>query len=125
MALTFNQTLAYTLGYSTRHFDPRYTAQPIVFPEFTEDDVAYIQKILDKLTAIDEELEANRKDSMATDVGGIKIDFHKNIQITKSEGTRLLKELERITDIPLMYDKYLGRTQSGLSSTPIVVRSYY
>lgn len=122
--LSYNQNLAYTLGYSTRHFDPRFTAQPIVFPLYTVDDQAFMQLILDKLTAIDSELEANRKDSMALDVGGVKVDFLKNMQITKAEGTRLLRALEQASGVPMKFDKYLGRSPNGLSSTPVVVRCY-
>ena len=122
--LSFNQTLAYTLGFSAKQFDPRFAAQPITFPLYTADDQAFLQVILDKLTAIDSELEINRKDSMALDVGGVKVDFLKNIQITKAEGTRLLRSLEQASGIPMKFDKYLGRSPNGMSSTPLVVRCY-
>jgi hypothetical protein len=83
-----------------------------------------MQTILSKLLLIDAELEQNRKDSMAIDVGGVKVDFNRNILITKAEGTRLLKELEQISGVTLKFDKYLGRSPQGLSVTPLVVRNY-
>jgi hypothetical protein len=125
MALSFNQALAYRLGWSARHFDPRYTHAPIQFPDYSSDDLEALQVIIDKLVAIDEELETNRKDSMALDVGGVKVDFNRNIQITRQEGTRLLKELSQLSDIPIRYDKYLGRSPGENSVTPLVVRNYF
>lgn len=124
MALPYNQALAYRLGYSTRDFDPRYTPAPLQFPEYTDDDKAVIDHIVNKLVAIDTELEQNRKDSMALDVGGVKVDFNRNIAITKAEGTRLLRELSQLSDLPLKYDKYQGRSPNDLSVTPLVARNY-
>lgn len=125
MPLSFNQSLAYRLGWSARAFDLRYNPAPLQFPDYTEDDKAELQVIIDKLVAIDEELEQNRKDSMALDVGGVKVDFNRNIQITKHEGSRLLRELSQLSDIPIKFDKYLGRSPSEHSVTPLVVRNYF
>jgi hypothetical protein len=125
MALSFTQALCYRLGYSVRDFQNRFTGVPIIIPEYTADDIEALQEIIDKLIALDLELETNRADSMALDVGGVKVDFNRNIQITKSEGSRLLKELSYLSDIPVKYDKYLGRRAGSNSTTPLVVRNYY
>lgn len=125
MALSFTQSLCYRLGYSVRDFQNRLTGLPVIIPEFTADDIEALQEIIDKLIALDLELETNRADSMALDVGGVKVDFNRNIQITKAEGSRLLRELAALSAIPIRFDKYLGRYAGNTSSTPLVVRNYY
>ena len=125
MALSFNQALAYRLGYSTRDLQYTLTQSALQFPPYTVDDVEALQEIIDKLITLDAELETNRADSMALDVGGVKVDFNRNMQITKAEGSRLLRELSALADVPIKFDKYLGRYANSNSTTPLVVRNYY
>ena len=125
MALSFNHALAYRLGYSTRDLQYTLTQSALQFPPYTVDDVEALQEIIDKLITLDAELETNRADSMALDVGGVKVDFNRNMQITKAEGSRLLRELSALADVPIKFDKYLGRYANSNSTTPLVVRNYY
>lgn len=120
----FNRQIAYVLGYSARRFDSRYYPQPLQFPEFDSDARVLIVDLMAKLGVIDAELISNRADSMALDVGGVKVDFARNISITKQEGSRLLRELSIMTDIPVAHDRYLGRSPTDSSITPLSVKNY-
>lgn len=116
MALSFNQTLTYHLGYTL--------GTPVNVPEFSSEQQLVILDVISRLDAIDAELEANRKDSMALDVGGVRVDFNRNIQITRAEGSRLLRLLSQLSGIPLAYDRYLGRHPGDSSVTPLAVPNY-
>jgi hypothetical protein len=123
--LSFNQSLAYMLGYNTRDFDPLFTTNPLQFPSYTTDDILYIQGIINKISSIEAELEQNRPDAMANEVGGVKVDFGKSISISKMEGSRLLNLLSQVAAIPIKYDRFMGRKPDSFSRTPLVVRNYF
>lgn len=123
MALSYNQALAYRLGYSARDFDALYTTHPLNIPVYTDDDKAVLDSIVAKLDVIDQNIEQNTQDSMATKVGNITVDYVRNLQILKSEGSRLLSELSQLAGFPIAYDKYLGLIPNS-STHPLTVRNY-
>jgi hypothetical protein len=125
MALSFKLQLAYRLGYTTKDFDPRYNTSILAIPDYTVDDQAYLQLIMNKLVVIDAELDTNRPDAMALDVGGIKVDFGKSLALSRQEGSRLLAELANTAAIPMKFDKYTGRSPSSGPLSPVAVRNYF
>jgi hypothetical protein len=64
--------------------------------------------LVDELTDIDTKLTAARADSMAVGVGKLQLSYSQHIRHLKSEGDRLLHELEALLGIEVIYNKYKG-----------------
>lgn len=66
--------------------------------------------ILNELDGIDQQIIDARGDSMAREIDGIKVDFTAQLVELRAEGSRLLKQLARVSGLPLVYDRYTGRS---------------
>jgi hypothetical protein len=64
--------------------------------------------LVDELTDIDTKLTAARADSMAVGVGKLQLSYSQHVRHLKSEGDRLLHELEALLGIEVIYNKYKG-----------------
>lgn len=77
-----------------------------------------------QLDAIDSALASARLDSMASEVGELKVDYQRHISLLKSEGSRLLKELANLCGMIVAYDRFQGETAT-LRSSPYSIQSYW
>lgn len=84
-----------------------------------------IEAVLVRLKEIDKAIDAGTTDSMAVKVGELSVDYSRHLMILKAEGTRKLKELAVLSGLPVLYDKYSGRSAIAGSSSPFVVQSYW
>lgn len=64
--------------------------------------------ILAELADIDQKLVEARADSMAKEVGQLKLSYSQHVRHLKSEGNRTLKELSNLLGIEVVYSKYGG-----------------
>lgn len=63
--------------------------------------------LMTQLAAIDAALSVSTLDSMAVEVGDLKVNYTRNIQLMKLEGSRLLKQLANLSGLPVLYDRFL------------------
>jgi hypothetical protein len=125
MPATFtNKDLCYCLGYSAWDFDTRYSTHPIQIPNYADEDRTAIQALLDEIADIENQIKTNTADSMAESVGGLKVNFTRNIMLLQAEGHRKLTLLARLSGVPIKFDRFLARAPGEHSITPVVVRSY-
>lgn len=114
MALT-SQILNQVMGYgatSNIHLN--------TFVEDHPDLEVPLLEIIDALTTIDDQLTSARDDSMAEKVGELEVNYAQHVAHLKSEGSRLLRQLEALTEVPLRFDKYRGNTPRGSTSTSVI-----
>lgn len=77
-------------------------------------------EIVDQLQVIDEQLTQARADSMAEKIDGLQVNYQGHVAHLRSEGIRLLSQLEALVDYPIHFNKYSGRYAShGQSSASI------
>lgn len=76
--------------------------------EYDEQNILYLEIILEQLEEIDRGLELARSESMAEKVGEINLNYAKHIIHLKEEGRRLLNELSQSMDVPIEFNKYLN-----------------
>lgn len=81
--------------------------------------------ICTRLDEIDTQLKDAITDSMAVSVDTLGVNYPQHIGLLKAEGTRLLRQLSNMCKLPLMYDRYLGRSPKDVSVTPLAVKSYW
>ncbi|MBW4443089.1 MAG: hypothetical protein KME10_17985 [Plectolyngbya sp. WJT66-NPBG17] len=81
--------------------------------------VEEIGLLLDAIESLNGLLSAARTDSMAVEVGGIKIDYVQHVRHLKSEGSRLLRQLEALTGLPLKFDQFKGSAPRSSSNSSV------
>lgn len=89
------------------------------FPTITVDPAAQeaVDIILASLKAVDQQIQQNSIDSLASNVGSLRINaYAANVELAK-QGTELLKELSRLVGtagepFPITFDKYAKRHYS-------------
>lgn len=69
---------------------------------------ARIDTLISELATIDTQIETALNDSMATQVGELKVDFNRQIALLKNEGTLKLQEISNLSGLELMFNKYTG-----------------
>jgi hypothetical protein len=88
------------------------------FPDYI---VQRVQTLVQDATEIDEQLNVARADSMALEIDTLKIDYMAHVRHLKSEGSRLLRQLEALVGIELNFDRYSGTSpRTNHSSTSVV-----
>ena len=101
-----------------------YGSEPVAalttFIDDHPDLAGQISDAIADLEAIDTQLRAARADSMALEVGDLKVDYGKHVAHLRSEGSLILKRLESITGVPLRYNKYTGRSLEAKSTNSVV-----
>jgi hypothetical protein len=111
-------TISFELGY------PDDTLEPILEGQRLQRTTAITSELRD----VTDQLKAAIQDSMAQDVGGLKVDFDAHIAQVKTEGTRLLLELAQVSGLPLRYDRFSGRTypegSQAYLGNPLSIISY-
>lgn len=86
------------------------------------DDIGYylgdrIDSIMTAIEAIDTTLQAAPLDSMAVKIDKLEVSYSQHLTLLKQEGSRLIAELSRLTDIEITFDKYKGKsTQTRVNS---------
>jgi hypothetical protein len=124
MALDRKRRLAYTLGYSIKHTDPDYSYVPFNIPDINDaDDIARVDALLDSIDRINSSIDEALADSMAQKVDNLTVDFNRQIQLYRQQGSRLLSQLSILTAVPVSYDMFTG-FREGKSVSPIAVRNY-
>ena len=99
LTLEQKQKTLYLLGYKNLDVEN-------INSEFLPQSIERINQINNEITAIDLRLEEARSDSMAVKVDDLNVDYKQHVQHLLSEGSRLLKELSFIVDLPLVYNRY-------------------
>lgn len=89
-------TIRQELGY------PDDTKEPALEPG----RAATAQQLIANLAQIDQALFQSVLDSMAEQVGDLRVNYGKQINLLKLEGSRLLKQLATIAQLPVLYDRY-------------------
>jgi hypothetical protein len=74
----------------------------------SSDRLARVNEILLELDRVDALLAEARQNSMAKDLGTMKLDFTYHINSLKVDGSILLTELGQLCRLPVFYDRYLG-----------------
>jgi hypothetical protein len=84
--------------------------QPGLFPPslVSVDDLAFIDTLLTQLDAIDADIAANTKDSMAEQVQDLKLNYNRYMVQALMAGSRLLNQLSTAISTPIMYNRYAG-----------------
>ncbi len=67
-----------------------------------------ITKLLLEVTDIDTLLSEARVNSMAQQLGTMKLDFQYHIQSLKADASLKLAEMSRLSGIPVFFDRYSG-----------------
>jgi hypothetical protein len=106
-------TIALALGH------PEETPDPTLGPNAQ----SIAEGILAQLTDLDSQIADTRRDGMALEIDGMKVDFFNHRTLLLQEGSRLLRELAMVTGLPLVYDRYTGRavTATNPNSTFVVL----
>lgn len=97
------------------------TLEPILVPGRQ----TLVDALLLRLSEIDLAIDTGTTDSMALKVGELSVDYNRHLMILKAEGSRKLKELANLSGLPVLYDKYSGRSAIAGASSPLVVQSYW
>lgn len=97
------ESIAVALGYPDA---PAFTMSVIQADNKVSAIVLRVGDLLDELEAIDLKLTAATQDSMAVDVGELKLSYLQHVKHLKSEGSRLLNELAIAVGVPVEYNKY-------------------
>lgn len=84
-----------------------------------------IQSIIDEINQVDTLLAAARGDSMATQIDTIKVDYQQHINYLLDEGTRMLVQLSKLTNLELKYNKYNPDSMTGSLSSVYSKVSYW
>jgi GTP:adenosylcobinamide-phosphate guanylyltransferase len=97
-----------------------YASSPnLLTTELDEDrEQVFIDKaiaILADLASIDQQLIDARSDSMAKNVGSLRLSYTQHVAHLKSEGTRALTELSNVLGISIVHNKYRGASVSTVS----------
>lgn len=101
-----------------------YTSSLSLEPVLDTMRTAKANDILLQLQAIDQAIAAATLDSMAVEVGSLKVDYARHLSLLKTEGSRLLKDLANVSGLSVAYDRFSGGA-AGVSSTPVSWVSYW
>lgn len=104
-------TIALTLGY------PEGTPDPTLGPQSLETT----NRLLTELETIDQQIADARRDSMAEEIDGMKVNFSAHIAELKADGSRLLRQIANVSGMALKFDRYTGRYVRGSNTSPFVV----
>jgi hypothetical protein len=119
-----NDRLALALGYSNRRLDGT-VAKRLIITDFSADAIEGIENLLAQIEEIDELYKTALADSMAVKVDKLELDYRQHLFLLTSRGSLLLNQLSAYTGIPLVFDRFTGRTVGGNTSNSINIRSYY
>lgn len=100
------EQVALALGYGAA------TDLSLAQKDFSNSAITSIQSNLDDLTAIDNLIRSARQDSMALEVGGVKVDYRQHLCLLRRDGSDLLKSLSALTSVPILHNRYQGQGQS-------------
>lgn len=103
LTLSVAESVAAALGYPDA---PPFTMSVIRSDDKVAAIVSRVSAILNELSAIDLKLVAATQDSMAVDVGELKLSYAQHVKHLKSEGSRLLNELAIAVGVPVEYNRY-------------------
>lgn len=104
------ESIAVALGYPDA---PPFTMSVIQSDNKVSAIVLRVGDLLDELEAIDLKLTAATQDSMAVDVGELKLAYPQHVKHLKSEGSRLLNELSIAVGVPVQYNRYRPSQKSA------------
>lgn len=93
----------------------------------SQEVIDHVLQLLDELTrpanesigdqgGIDAKLSAATGDSMARQVGSLRLNYSQHTAHLKSEGTRLLNELAAVLGVRMVYNKYGGGASASKRS---------
>jgi hypothetical protein len=94
------------LGYQVPY--ERLYADQFQYKEFAETYIDRALAILPLLTSIDKQLIEMLPDSMAVEVGELKLNYRQHKQLLLSQATALLNELAGLVGLQVAYNKYSG-----------------
>ncbi|MFB2876840.1 hypothetical protein [Floridanema aerugineum] len=117
------KTISYHLGYLDDNLEPTVSAsrQPLVL------------NIMENINAVENALNSAVLDSMALQVGDLKVDYATHISQLKNQGTMLLIQLSQLTGLPIAFDKFqlsAGNTggnggNGSVYGQSLVIQSYW
>lgn len=97
------ESIAVALGYPDA---PKFTMSVIQDENKVDAIVLRVGDLLEEIEAIDLKLTAATQDSMAVEIGELKLSYLQHVKHLKSEGSRLLNELAIAVGVPVQYNKY-------------------
>ncbi len=72
-----------------------------------------VDRVILELTELDTLIAAALRDSMAIEVGDLKVNYDAHIAHLRGEASNKLRLLSVLTGLPLLFDRYSGRDLSA------------
>lgn len=103
-----------------------YLGQPdtLVLPLLSVERQTDVDRLLAELADLDELLAAALRDSMAVKVGELTVDYARHITQLRQEGSGKLRLLSILSGVPLLFDKYTGRSVTSGGNSQYSLRRF-
>lgn len=118
--LTPPEDILILLGYGAKYaeFLPMVTNLPLAIGN-------RLDGLVTSLKAIDDALSVAPLDSMAVKVDKLELSYSQHITLMKKEASRMLKEISALVLLPVVYDRYAGRSPLDTRSVSHNFVSYW